>query len=197
MTRTLLAVVLLFLVPAAAASVSSTLTLDPGAVTAGQAVQVTFTKTVTLATDGIQNGTATLHIHGPVNVTLAAIPYRLVVTNPLYLASAALAWTWTPTLAGNYTLTVTDQATQGAARNQTQTIHVEGAGSGGGGGGTVMVRGPVWPGFFLGILAAGFLVLAVWHPRHEAARTRYARLILATAVLASALAIFQPWRLLA
>jgi hypothetical protein len=155
---------LVLLLPLAQAAVTSSLTLDPTAATVEESVLVTYTKTATL-TDGFQNGTVTLRVTGPVNATLASIPYHFTAT--LYNASAALSWTWTPTAPGNYTLTFTDHATSGTASNQTRTYHVQ---DGAGGGGAVETHANAWPGFLLAAVLVAAVVLLLWPKENVPAR---------------------------
>ncbi|MCA1810818.1 MAG: hypothetical protein LC623_02270 [Halobacteriales archaeon] len=154
------ALLLVLFLPLAEAAVTSSLTLTPAVATVGQSVFVTYTKTASLS-DGLQNGTVTLRVTGPVNATLASRAYHFTAT--LY---AALSWTWTPPEPGNYTLTFTDQSNSGTASNQSRTYHVEDAG----GGGAVETHSNAWPGFPLAAVLVVAVVALLWPTENGPAR---------------------------
>jgi hypothetical protein len=121
---------LLVLLPVADALVSASVTVTPTTGTVGEPVVLRYTRTSSLL-DGLQNGTVTPRITGATNVTLASQEYHFIAVLTVN-ATKTLNWTWTPTQAGNYTVTFTDHPTQGSPQNATTAYHIEGAGGGGG-----------------------------------------------------------------
>lgn len=113
----------LLVLPVVAATVTTT-TQAPSSARVGDWVTLSYTKTAA-STDGLQNGSITPTITGPVNVTLASAPYRFQSTSALNYASATLTWTWQPTRAGNYTVAFADHALFGHALNAQRSIQVQ------------------------------------------------------------------------
>lgn len=110
----------------AAVAVQGAVTSDhgfPAEFTEGTEATITYTKTIDGLTDGVQEGSVTPVITGPVGITLAAKPYSFQSINP---ESETLTWQWTPDAPGEYTIHFDDTATQGTEADITEVVTVEG-----------------------------------------------------------------------
>jgi hypothetical protein len=178
---------LLAITPAAEAAVTSQANVSPATGAVGELMVLSFTKTAGYL-DGPQRGNVTPALTGAINATLMAKSYNFTESNPLSYKSVTLTWTWTPTVAGNYTITFHDQAAAGTARNAQLSFHVTNTTAGGGDGEvTTMPVVPYLP------IAAGLLVATAGAIAFAGRRHRGLRIIVAAALVLLAVGIIWGW----